>query len=142
MRLNAVDGSSTTTGADARLTELLAATRHLLNSLDEAGRTQLPEGLVEPYIDEPIYAVTVRHLGPWRVSLASMAFNIRVLLTAESQYPRTWTSGFCYDPGPAPILAALSWNPLADVRPTGWKKIAAEDATTYLRENAAWGGRG
>jgi hypothetical protein len=88
----------------------------------EATTTEIP---VLAY-DNRICAFNVRISGPWLVSVASMVFNDRILLSNLSEYPRTWTAGWCYDKGGSALHAAMLWDPDVEREPAGFKKVAAD----------------
>jgi hypothetical protein len=98
----------------------------------------MSETVIETGWDENIESHIVKRVGPWIVSVTPMIFNSRILLTHVSQYPLTWTSGFCYDKGPSAALAAMAWDPLTEPRPVGFKKVAAEDLHIWRAANSEW----
>lgn len=84
----------------------------------------------DPYIQ----ATVVRIDGPWIISVSRMIYNDRVVLTHESEYPYTARAGYCYDQGGVALHAATLWNPLKELRPKGYKKIAYESKRTIEGE--------
>ncbi len=84
------------------------------------------ENLPEGYWDDRMKSTVVKVSDDWIVSVTPMIFNDRVILTSWEQYPHEYTAGFCYDKGPAAVLAAMAWDPNVDHYPAGYKKIACD----------------
>lgn len=88
---------------------------------------------VTPKWDQDVNSWVVKHTAHWVVLVSPMLFNNRVLLSDPEEWVFGWTAGFCYDKGPAAMLAAIAWDPETDRWPAGFKKVAA-DARTPDRE--------
>ena len=88
-----------------------------------------PVGLLdEPYFDPRIESMVVRVTENFVVSVSPQLFNDRILLTSRLHgYPRTWLAGWCYDKGPAAMLAARVFDPETQHEPVGYKKVAADN---------------
>jgi hypothetical protein len=78
----------------------------------------------DPYFDAQIGSLVIKESADWIVSVTPMIFNDRVLLTMRQDYPFTVTAGWCYDKGPAAVLAAQAWDPDTEPTPAGFKKEA------------------
>ncbi len=74
--------------------------------------------------DPAIGSWIVKETDDWIVSVTPMIFNDRVLFTQRAEYPNFCTAGWCYDKGPAAILAAMAWDPDTQHSPVGHKKVA------------------
>lgn len=95
--------------------------------LSDEEPVSLPEGIEDGEWDENVKAWLIRKDDKWMVHVRPMIFNDRILLTRVDEYPRSWTSGYCYDRGAAAFLAAMAWDPKTQKRPKGYKKIAHEE---------------
>jgi hypothetical protein len=62
----------------------------------------------------------------WIVAVTPMIYNDRIILATHAGWKWGYTAGFCYDKGPAAILAASLWNPETERYPLGYKKIACD----------------
>lgn len=76
--------------------------------------------------DDQMRSAIIKRTEHWIVSVTPMMFNDRVLLTSHEEYPWLWTAGFCYDKGGAAYVAAAIWDPETELRPVGYKKVAAD----------------
>lgn len=65
--------------------------------------------------------VTLGVWGGYLVQVMPMLFNDRLVLTPERQ-PLFHDYGWCYDKGPAAVLAARVWDPQTQGEPVGFKK--------------------
>jgi hypothetical protein len=69
----------------------------------------------------------VKETEAWVVCVVPMIFNDRLAIADKSEFGRSWSAGWCYDKQPQALLAqvaALSWNPMENWTPVGFKKIA------------------
>lgn len=64
---------------------------------------------------------TVAKWGGYLVQVVPMIFNDRIVLTPEAT-PYVYDYGWCYDKGPAAILAVRAWDPETEAEPPGYKK--------------------
>jgi hypothetical protein len=80
------------------------------------------EFYTEVKIDD-YYTVTVGEWGGYLVQIMPMIFNDRLVLTPQSCLG-VYDHGWCFDKGPAALLAALVWNPETEGEPVGYKKRA------------------
>lgn len=86
-----------------------------------------------PWPDKNTFTMVFGHVGDFRIDVAPMIFNDRLLVNHRSDYPYFVVAGFCYDKGGLAAIAAMAW--LANWEefdvPPGFKKIAVNDLPAY-----------
>jgi hypothetical protein len=61
----------------------------------------------------------------WIVGIMPMIFNDRIVLSEIGEWNGgLYTAGWCYDKGPAAVVAAMAWDPESEREPVGYKKRA------------------
>ena len=60
----------------------------------------------------------------WVVTIDPMIYNQRICLASHEEYGRTYTAGWCYPTFIEAVVAAVQWDPEAQVRPEGFLKEA------------------
>lgn len=77
--------------------------------------------LFDPPIHDQYGTMTVGRWGGYLVQIMAMGFNNRVVITPEA-FALVYDYGWCYDKGPAALLAVLAWDPQTEGEPLGFKK--------------------
>lgn len=85
-----------------------------------------PGALPELGYNAETVMVVVQVTEHWVVGVVPQAYNDRVLLCSHEEWRTSWTAGFCYDRGPAAMLAAAAWDPEREWFPVGFKKVAGD----------------
>lgn len=66
-------------------------------------------------------ALRIKETETHYIEVVPMAFNDRIVMTPKST-PYTYDRYWCFDRGPAAVLAALAWDGATDTEPVGWIK--------------------
>ena len=80
--------------------------------------------------NDTIRCVIVTITDHWIVAVTPMIFNDRVILMDRDDWDTSIVAGWCYDKGPAAVVAALAWDPETQQEPAGHKKVAYDARAT------------
>src|SRR5690349_781846 len=83
-------------------------------------------GKTEPFWCDEVSCWMVKWNEHWVVMILPMLYNDRVVIgfRDDRMFTRGYEAGWCYDKGPAAMLAAMAWEPDTKHTPVGFKKEA------------------
>lgn len=113
------------------------AARHL-DTLIKASTVE-PVIRFHPTVSFDGYGVmTVGDWGGYLIQIMPMAYNDRLVMTPAS-LPSVYDFGWCFPKGPAPVLAALVWNPETEGEPKGFiKRIGSPRQPGETADGFTW----
>lgn len=76
----------------------------------------------EPLKVDDFGTITVKQVGDEVVQVIPMIFNDRIVIGTDPELG--YEHGWCYDKGALALLVAMTWDPLVDAEPWGYKKRA------------------